>query len=128
MESKVAEKLLALRTAQVFEERWSLPRSKSPLFGNWAKDFLKSVTHEKTKSRYQSSINNLLRHFGERIRVSEISPESIFNFQQARLQQGTGKATINRDVATLSSCLSHARKMRFISHNPCGDIGKLNER
>ena len=27
---RIAEKLLTLRTAQVFEERWSLPRSKSP--------------------------------------------------------------------------------------------------
>ena len=32
---KLAEKLLASRTAQVFEERWSLPRSKSPHLGNW---------------------------------------------------------------------------------------------
>ena len=34
----------------------------------------------------------------------------------------------NRDVATLSSSLSRAKKMRLISHNPCSDIGKLNER
>ena len=39
-----------------------------------------------------------------------------------------GKATINRDTATLSSCLSRAKKMRLISHNPCSDVGKLNER
>ena len=35
---------------------------------------------------------------------------------------------MNRDVATLSSCLSRAKKMRLISHNPCVDVGKLNER
>jgi integrase len=62
------------------------------------------------------------------MRLSEISPESVFTFQQARLQEGTGKATINRDVATLSSCLTRAKKMRLISHNPCVDIGKLNEK
>jgi len=44
------------------------------------------------------------------------------------MEQGAGKATVNRDVATLSSCLSRAKKMRLISHNPCGDVGKLNER
>src|SRR4029077_18488147 len=32
---KLAEKLLTLRTAQVFEERWILPRSKSPRRGAW---------------------------------------------------------------------------------------------
>jgi integrase len=125
---KLAEKLLASRTAQVFEERWNIPRSKSPHLGNWVEEFLKSVSHDKTRSRYQSSINNLLNHFGKNIRLSDITPESVFRFQQARLEQGVGKATINRDTATLSSCLSRAKRMRLISHNPCSDVGKLNER
>lgn len=125
---KLAEKLLASRTAQVFEERWSLPRSKSPHLGDWAEEFLKSVSHDKTRSRYQSSINNLLNYFGINIRLSDITPESVFRFQQARLEQGVGKATINRDTATLSSCLSRAKRMRLISHNSCSDVGKLNER
>jgi integrase len=125
---KLAEKILASRTAQVFEERWSLPRSKSPHLGNWVKEFLESVSHDKTRSRYQSSVNNLLNYFGENIRLSDITPESVFRFQQARLEQGVGKATINRDAATLSSCLSRAKRMRLISHNPCSDVGKLNER
>lgn len=125
---KLAEKLLAVRTAQVFEQRWNLPKSRSPHFCDWVKAFLESIPHAKTKSRYQSSINNLQRHFGKRIKLAEISAESIFDFQQARLKQGAGKATINRDMATLSSCLSRAKKMRFISHNPCTDVGKLNEK
>ncbi len=125
---KLAEKLLASRTAQVFEERWSLPRSKSPHLGNWLKEFLESVSHDQTRSRYQSSINNLLNYFGRNIRLSDITPESVFRFQQARLDHGVGKATINRDTATLSSCLSRAKRMRLISHNSCSDVGKLNER
>jgi integrase len=125
---KLAEKLLASRTAQVLEERWNLPRSRAPHLGNWAQEFLKSVSHDKTRSRYQSSINNLLNYFGKNIRLSDVTPESIFRFQQARLEQQVGKATINRDTATLSSCLSRAKRMRLISHNPCGDVGKLNER
>jgi hypothetical protein len=125
---KLAEKLLASRTAQVFEERWSLPRSKSPHLGDWVDEFLESVSRHKTRSRYQSSINNLLNYFGKNIRLSDITPESVFRFQQARLEQGAGKAIINRDTAALSSCLSRAKRMRLISHNPCSDVGKLNER
>ena len=124
----VAKKLLAVRTAQVVEERWSLPRSRSPHLGVWVKEFLNTVVHAKTKSRYQSSINNLWAYFGKNIRLAEITPESIFRFQQKRLEDGAGKATVNRDIATLSSCLSRAKKMRFISRNPCADVGKLNER
>jgi integrase len=125
---KVAEKLLALRKTQVLEERWSLPRSRTPQLGRQAQEFLMSKTHEKTRSRYQSSINNILRHFGENIRLSDITPESIFKFLQKRMVEGAGKATVNRDVATLSALMSQAKRMRLVSRNPCIDIGKLNER
>jgi integrase len=125
---KLAEKVLTLRTAQVLEQRWSLPRSKSPRLGDWVGEFLKSISHDNTRSRYQSSTNNILSYFARNVRLSEITVESIFRFQQARLEEGAGKATVNRDVATLSSCLSRAKKMRLISHNPCTDVGKLNER
>jgi len=125
---KSAEKVLAVRKAQVLEERWNLPRSRSPRLADATEDFLKSVQYPKTRSRYRSSMNNILRNFGDRIRLSDITPESIFQFQQNRLDEGAGKATVNRDVATISSLLSRARKMRLISHNPCSDVGRLNER
>jgi integrase len=125
---KLAEKLLALRKVQILEERWNLPRSRSPRLLDATEDFLNSVMYDKTRSRYRSSINNLLRHFGERVRLSEITPESIFRFQQKRLEEGAGKATVNRDIATTSALMSRAKKMRLIAQNPCGDVGRLNER
>ena len=125
---KTAEKILAMRSTQIFEERWNIPRSSSPRLGDWVKQFLTSVQHEKTRSRYRSSFNNILAYFGERVRLAEISPEAVFRFQQKRLEGGAGKATVNRDIATLSSSLSRARKMRLLSHNPCADVGRLNER
>ncbi len=82
----------------------------------------------RSRSRYQSSINNLVRHIGERIRLADITPETVFIFQQKRLADGAGKATTNRDVATLSALMSHAKRMRLVSHNPCSDVGRLNER
>ena len=57
-----------------------------------------------------------------------MTPESVFNLQQSRTEEGASNATNNRDKATLSSALTRARKMRFISHNPCSDVEKLNER
>jgi integrase len=92
------------------------------------KRFLASISHPKTKSRYQSSVHNLERLLGNP-RLSEITPEVIFEFQQKRLEEGVGKATVNRDLATLSSALTKARKLRrLIAHNPVSDVGKLNER
>jgi len=123
-----AEKLLALRKAQVLEDRLNVPRSHSPKLGDFAEQFLKSIPYDKTRSRYRSSINNILRHLGPNIRLSDITPAVIFALQQDRIEEGAGKATVNRDIATLSSMLSRAKRLRLISRNPCCDVGKLNER
>jgi integrase len=125
---RVAEKILALKKTQALEGRLGLPKSHVPRIGDWVKRFLALISHAKTKSRYQSSINNVLRHFGQNVRLSEITPEMIFDFQQKRIEEGVGKATVNRDIATLSSAMTRARKLRLITHNPCVDVGKLNER
>jgi hypothetical protein len=71
---KLAHKILISRKAQLLEERWSLPRSHSPRLGDSSKEFLKAKAHEKTRSRYQSSVNNLLGHLGHRIRLADITP------------------------------------------------------
>ncbi len=127
-DKRVATRISAVRKAELVEERWRLPRSKSPKLGLWLDDFLKSISHDNTRSRYRSSINNLLGFFSENIRMADITPEAVFPFQQNRLEDGVGKATVNRDVTTLSSSFTRARKMRLVSHNPCSDVGKLNER
>lgn len=124
---RVAEKILTIRKKEALESRLGLPKSHVPRLRDWMKRFLASISHLKTKSRYQSSANNLDRVLGNP-RLSEITPELIFDFQQKRLEEGIGKATVNRDLATLSSALTRARKLRFITHNPCVDVGKLNER
>ena len=48
--------------------------------GTWTEEFLKSVAHEKTRSRYRSSTNNILAYFGENVRLAEITPEAVFRF------------------------------------------------
>ena len=125
---RVAEKLLSRRKAEALEGRLNLPRSHSPHLGEWTEQFLNSIQHAKTRSRYRSSINNILRHLGSDIRLADLTPERIFLFQQKRLEEGTGNATVNRDVATLSSLFTRAKKWRLVSQNPCRDVDKLNER
>ena len=56
---RAAEKLLAMRQTQLFEDRWSLPKSQAPKFSEFAKEFLDSIQHDNTRSRYESSIHNL---------------------------------------------------------------------
>jgi integrase len=128
---RLAKKILSVREAQVFEQRWRLPRSTSPRFGVFVKQFLRRVEDEKTektKERYEQSVKNLIAYYGENIRLSEITPESIFNFQQARLEKGVSKATVNRDTTALSSCLRRAHKMSLIAGNPCRTVDHLDEK
>jgi hypothetical protein len=61
-----AEKILALKKTQALEGRLGLPKSHVPLLGDWFKRFLALISLAKTKSRYQSSLNNILRHFGRK--------------------------------------------------------------
>ena len=124
---RVAEKLLALRKAEVLEDRWNLPRSRAPRLKDWAKQFLESVQHTSTRERYQYSVDVLIEFFGD-VKINEISPQRVEQFKQSRLQSGVGAANTNRDTTTLSGMLSRAKKLHLISRNPCQDVDKLEER
>ena len=124
---RVATRLLALRKGEVIEARLGLPRSHTPLLSDFANEFLQSVSHERTKDRYQDSVNALQNFFG-RVRIGEITPDAIVRFQRHRLAQGRKAATVNRDLSVLSGMLRRAQKLRYILRNPCGDVDKLNEK
>jgi integrase len=124
---RVAERLLALRKGQALEARLGLPRSHTPLLREFAKEFLEGVSHDRTRDRYQDSVNALNNSFG-RVRIGDITPEAIFRFQRQRLSQGRKGATVNRDVSVLSGMLRRAKKLHFIQRNPCEDVDSLPER
>jgi integrase len=125
---RVAQNLLAIRQAQVLEGRLQLPRSKPPHFEEWSEQFLREqVTHPSTKERYRFSVDQLWVHF-KGARLSEITPELIEDFKQARLSSGVKSATVNRDLAVLRRMLTLAKKRRLIGQNPFGEVEFLEER
>jgi integrase len=124
---RLADQLLAGWQAEVFEGRFHLLRSRSPLFEDYAKEFESSVPHQKTRSRYETSNRSLLQKF-KGVRVSEISAALIEEYIQLRLAAGIGPATINRDLAVLRRMLKLAQRKRFIIHNPFVEIELLEER
>lgn len=123
---RVAQKLLDLRRGELVEARLGLPRSQTPLLSDFAKEFLNTVPHVRTRDRYQDSVNALLEFFGEK-RLADVSAELIYRFQRHRIAQGRKAATINRDVSTLSGILRKAKKLHFVMRNPCEDVDQLNE-
>ena len=56
----VAKKILAIRQAEIVEGRYNLPSSNPPKLKEWTTDFLTTVQHASTKSRYECSTKQIL--------------------------------------------------------------------
>jgi hypothetical protein len=91
----VAKKLLARWETEVFEGRFHLIKTNAPTFEEWADQFLLTIPHLKTRSRYASSVNNMKPRFGK-LRLSHITSDRIEEFKEERLAAGAGPATVNR--------------------------------
>jgi integrase len=118
----VANNLLKKRQGEVVEGRLGLPRSSSPRLDVWCQEYLDDVPHENTRNRYSSSVKHLTSFFGPQIRLQDITPEGIDKFQRKRRSEGAARATVNRDVTVLSGMMRKAKKLRYISQNPCEDV------
>jgi integrase len=128
---KEAESILALRKAAIFAQKWDtpLPAASTPGLKEWAEKFLKSVQTDSTRIRYQMSVNQLYRHWGDDTRISKITSRSIAEFIEKR-QEHAGPAGINRDLSVLRRLLNLAVQQRLIGKSPFqqGQVSFLNER
>ena len=124
---RVARKILDLRLAEIIEGRFRLPKSNPPRLEQFSREFLDSIRHENTKKRYSSSVANLEADFRD-IRLSDISPERIDEFKEARLADKVRAATVNRDLAVLRRMLKIAERKRFITFSPFREVEMLEER
>ena len=115
---RFAEKLLAIRKAEVAEGRFNLPASNPPYLKEWTSQFLCSISHLSTKKRYELSVAHSLNFFGERANLSEISVKRLEEFKRHRSESGVKPATINRDLALLRQLLKRAERERYIARNP----------
>lgn len=127
LNKRLAQKLLARWETEVFEGRFQLIKTNAPALAEWADQFLLTITHSKTRSRYTSSVNNLKPIFG-RMRLPQITPGLIEDFKDKRLADGVGPATVNRDLAVLRRMLRLAERKRFIARSPLVEVELLDER
>jgi integrase len=125
---RFAEKLLAIRKAEIAEARYNLPSSNPPRLKEWTTDFLATVQHASTKKRYTSSIKHLHLFFGEKTRLTDISVSRIEAFKKKRLTDGLTPAGCNRDLAVLRHLLNLAVRQRLIVRNPFTQVDMLDER
>ena len=128
---RLAQKILDSRLGAIAEGRQPLLVKTNALrLKAWAEQFLQTVPGKMTHRRYSCSVANLLRHFGEQTRLTEIGTSQIEAFKRARLKEEVGPATINRDLAVLRRMLKLAARERLIARSPFADDGveSLEER
>ncbi len=121
---RFAEKLLAVRKAEVAEGRFNLLKSHAPSLGEWSERYLERITHDSTRKRYSVSRRNLIRFFGEAPQITSVNTATIHEFICARRKEEVKNATLNRDLRFLAQILKQAERERFIARSPF-DLGKF---
>jgi len=63
------------------------------------------------------------------LKLSEVQPHHVTAYRRKRLKAGVSPATVNRDVAILSSAFKAGRReLGLTKNNPCSDVESLDER
>jgi integrase len=122
-----AKRRLAVREADALRGKFRLPAANPPRFKEYGETYLATKKHPNTRSRYQSSFNNLVNHFGD-CKLSNITAEAIDEYKLARLAEGVRAATVNRDLAVLRNMLKLAERKRLIGDSPFRTVEFLEER
>lgn len=120
---RFAERLLAIRQAEVTQSRYDLLKT-CPRLKEWAERYLESVQHLNTRKRYACSKNNLASFFREEAQLVHISAARISEFKRFRRDSGAKNATINRDLRFLAQILKEAERQRYIARSPF-DLGQF---
>jgi DNA invertase Pin-like site-specific DNA recombinase/site-specific recombinase XerD len=124
---RFAEKLLAIRRAEVAEARYHLPRSNPPTLELWGKEYVKAIPNASTRRRYSTSLVALVAFF-KQDKISQISAEQIEGFKKARRLSGIKPSSINRDLSLMRLLMKAATRQRLIGQNPFDSVEFLEER
>src|SRR5690242_4063045 len=60
---RFAERLLAIRLAEITESRYNLVRANPPRLEEWATTYLSTISHLNTRKRYDCSLRQLVEFF-----------------------------------------------------------------
>ncbi len=122
-----AERAERVLRNELFERTWGETGQR-----NFA-DFVEKVykpharQHKKGFDVERSVLNALLESFGK-LRLAEVTPQGVLDFQQKRASEITtrgkkrSRATVNRDVAVLSAIFKLAGRMGEVKENPVSKI------
>jgi integrase len=114
---KAAQKIYDAWKAEIAQGRFDLLK-KAPKLMEWAEKYLNTVDHPNTRTRYESSKENLVSFFGEGAQLDHLSTARIERFKQQRREGGVKGSTINRDLRFLAQILKQAERERCLARSP----------
>ena len=124
---RLAIKMMEQWDTLVFEGKYQLPKSlPAPYFDEWAEKCINKMRNANTRKRYMSSLRNLKSKLC-RVRLSELSAESVEAYEEARLAEGVQAATINHDLRVLHKVLRKAIAKKLITCDPFAYVDFLEE-
>lgn len=126
-----AEDAIAAFRTKAREGTLDLPerRKRHRLFKEAAEDYLKRIKghpkHGKNLPRKQAHVRDKLAPFFKSVRLDRIEDEQIAAFVEQRTGEGASRATINRELSTLSHLLNRAVEWKWVRTKP--RIDKFSE-
>jgi integrase len=127
-----AERLLAKRTAAVFEGRYNFrDTKKSPTFSDYAEEYMRGYSRMNKKPlsyrRDQVSVKSLTRFFGK-YRLNHIEPMLVEHFKRRRTEiDKRTRATVNRELALMKHIYTIAVRNKRAATNPLRDVRLFRE-
>lgn len=83
--------------------------------------YIKGEVKASTVGSYQSSVNHIKRHLGDR-RLTSLTPLDVEDFKIAMAAEGLGHAAANGAFLRLKQSMAQAVTWRLLGNNPAGPI------
>lgn len=124
---KVAEQALAVRKAEIAQEKFDIQNVRStPFLENFAKDYLEySRENKESWWRDEISLKHLIEYFKGK-RLNQINPFLIEHYKRHRREK-VSPATVNRELACLKHLFSMAIKWGKVGTNPVKQVKLFRE-
>jgi len=123
---RVAEQALAVRKAEITQNRYTLSKRESVLFQDFAKEYLDySRNHKKSYLRDITSTNHLTPYFKNK-RLSDITSWLTERYKAIRKEK-VAVATVNRELACLKHMFTLAIEWGKVNSNPVKRVKLFKE-
>ncbi len=124
---KLAERILAIRTAEITQAKFDIETYKSvTTFDELAKIYIRyAKINKKSWRRDVTSLGNILPFFKD-MKIKHITPLDIENYKQKRSEE-VKPTTVNRELACMKHMFNLAIKWKKASANPVTEVKFFKE-